>query len=86
MLDGLTVRALFAGARLAGDWGGLHDSAKTGVNIMRKRHRLGRFVILLTTGGCLLQVVGCVAGLAPTIVSYAESAALRGLLGWLVGW
>ena len=86
MLDGPTVRALFVRVCSANNMGGLFDAARMGINIMRRRHRLGRFVILLATGGCLLQVVGCVAGLAPAMVSYAESAALRGLLGWLVGW
>ena len=53
---------------------------------MRKHRKLGRFVILVVSGGCLLQVVGCVSGLLPVLGGFAESAALRGLLGYLIGW
>jgi hypothetical protein len=53
---------------------------------MREHRKLGRFVILVVSGGCLLQVVGCISGLAPVFASYAESAALHGLLGVLLGW
>lgn len=48
------------------------------------RHRsLRRFVALGAAGGCLLQVTGCAAGLAPVLLSLAESALLSYLFGGL---
>ncbi|UCC30124.1 MAG: hypothetical protein JSU86_18240 [Phycisphaerales bacterium] len=48
---------------------------------MLNRRLLRNSVALLLTGGCLLQVAGCVTGLAPVYLSLAESAVLSLLLG-----
>ena len=47
------------------------------------KHRCLRRIALVLTGGCLLQLTGCVSGLAPVLVSFAESAILSALLGGL---
>ncbi len=45
-----------------------------------KRH-LHRLAVLALTGGFMLQVTGCVAGLAPVFASFVESTLLSLLLG-----
>lgn len=42
---------------------------------------LAKIVLLVSCGGCLTQLVGCIAGLIPTIAGYGEMVFLRGLLG-----
>ncbi len=48
------------------------------------RKRTLRFLQLLATGGVVFQVAGCAAGLAPAILSLAESAAVNFLFSALV--
>ena len=48
---------------------------------MQRRYRSGRFVALLVTGGCLLQLAGCLSGLTTVYLSYMESSVLRALFG-----
>jgi hypothetical protein len=43
-----------------------------------------RLAALASSGGVLFQLTGCASGLAPVLVSFAESAALSYLLGLLV--
>ena len=50
---------------------------------MTKHPKVGRFVALVVSGGCLLQLVGCATGLMPVALSFAESALLSGLLSGL---
>ena len=45
--------------------------------------KVGRFIALALTGGCLLQLTGCVTGLLPVALSFAESTILSDLLGRL---
>jgi len=52
---------------------------------MQTKRRLERIAVLMATGGCLLQVAGCAAGLAPAYASLVESAVLRALIGALLG-
>ncbi len=52
--------------------------------MLKNRRLLRHSVVLVLTGGCLLQVTGCVTGLAPVYLSFAESAVLNFLLGSLV--
>ena len=52
---------------------------------MRKSLRLHHYAVLLAMGGCLLQLVGCVSGLAPVFISLGESALLSALFGGVVG-
>ena len=42
---------------------------------------LAKVVLLVSCGGCLTQLAGCVAGLIPTVAGYGEMVLLRGLLG-----
>ncbi len=51
---------------------------------MSRHGSLRRFAALGVVGGCLLQVTGCVAGIAPVLASFAESALLSYLVPWLV--
>ena len=60
------------------DW--LDGWVRRRISMMKKRRQLGRFVILVAVGGCLLQVAGCLTGLLPVVGGLAEAAALRGLL------
>jgi len=48
---------------------------------MYDRRTLRRFVVLVASGGLLLQLVGCAAGLGPILLSVAESGLLNLLLG-----
>lgn len=48
---------------------------------MLNRRLVRNVMALLFTGGCLLQVTGCVTGLAPVYLSLVESAVLSLLLG-----
>ncbi len=48
---------------------------------MSKHRSLRRFAALGAVGGCLLQVTGCAAGLAPVLLSLAESVLLSFLFG-----
>ena len=48
---------------------------------MRKTgKRIGRTLLLIASGACLVQVAGCLSGIAPVVMSYLESALLSGLL------
>ena len=48
---------------------------------MRKTgKRMGRTLLLLASGACLVQVAGCLSGIAPVALSYLQSALLSGLL------
>jgi len=49
--------------------------------MLKNRRLLRHSVVLVLTGGCLLQVTGCVTALAPVYLSLAESAVLSMLLG-----
>lgn len=51
---------------------------------MLQRRRLARIVTLTVIGGSLLQITGCVAGLAPVLLGFAESALYGMLLSGLV--
>lgn len=51
----------------------------------RIRTQPGRVLAAVVTGGCLLQVGGCLSGLAPIFLSIAESTLLSMLLETLVG-
>jgi len=42
-----------------------------------------RMVLLFAAGGCLLQVAGCVSGIGPVLISFAESALVSYILGGL---
>ncbi len=48
---------------------------------MQKQLRSARFLALFLTGGCLLQLAGCLSGLTSVYVSYVESSGLRALFG-----
>ena len=48
---------------------------------MKKHLRGGRSVVLLLTGGCLLQLAGCLSGLTSVYASYLESSVLRAFFG-----
>lgn len=43
---------------------------------MNKRRRFTRCLVLLTSGGMLLQTAGCAAGLLPIVQSVGESVIL----------
>ena len=47
------------------------------------RSRLARQLALLGCGAVLLQVSGCLAGLVPTILNYAQGEVLTSLVGLL---
>ncbi|UCE58118.1 MAG: hypothetical protein JSU63_11795 [Phycisphaerales bacterium] len=52
---------------------------------MSKFSRLRRIGVLVVTGGCLLQVAGCVSGLTPVLLSVLESVAFNAITGALLG-
>lgn len=56
---------------------------KAEAGIFRSSH-LRRMAMLAATGGVLLQLAGCASGLSPVLVSFAESAVLSFLLGYIV--
>jgi hypothetical protein len=58
--------------------------AYTGSKQMRMPRRFGRILALLAAGGCLVQVTGCMSGLVPAYVSFAESTVLRLILSSLI--
>ena len=43
-----------------------------------------RVAVLVLTGGCLLQVGGCAAGLTPVYLSLAESTILSALMQYFI--
>jgi len=47
------------------------------------RTRVRSLGMLLVSGGVLLQLTGCLSGLVPTSLAFAESATLARLLGLL---
>jgi hypothetical protein len=51
---------------------------------MHRQRRFIRLAALVVSGGCLMQLVGCLSGLVPVYVSFAESAALSILISQLV--
>lgn len=41
--------------------------------------RIGRAMAILCTGGCLLQLGGCAAGILPVLLSFVESAVISSI-------
>ena len=56
---------------------------RTGEVVMLPHRNIGRFLALALTGGCLLQLTGCVTGLLPVALSFAESTIFSDLLNRL---
>ena len=52
---------------------------------METRRRLYRFAALVAVGGCMVQLAGCVSGLAPALFGLGESTALYTLLSAFLG-
>ena len=51
----------------------------------KQKTRWGRRLVLLCSGGMLVQFAGCATGIVPVLLSAAESAILSSLLGSLAG-
>ena len=52
--------------------------------VKNKRRQPGRLLAAVALGGCLLQVGGCVTGLAPVYLSILESTLLSTLVETLL--
>ena len=50
---------------------------------MNKVRQFARLTVLVTVGGCLLQLVGCAAAVVPVLAGFAESTLLSLLLSTL---
>ncbi len=50
-----------------------------------KASRLKRAVVLVCTGAALVQIGGCAAALAPTLLGIGEQVLLSALLGGFAG-
>lgn len=46
----------------------------------RTGKRIGRALLLIASGACLVQVAGCLSGIAPVALSYLQATVLSGLL------
>ena len=51
---------------------------------MTSKSRWIRLATVAFAGGSLVQIAGCLAGLAPTLASYGESLALSALVNAIV--